>query len=120
MIKTLKFLNILLALLIFPISSLIVKDYLVYKYSSHEKTEAKSFAPLYTPIQKNLQSYAPIVESSIFPASHNRLTPIDFSKDVSAEAININPPLLDNLLLRGTITGIRLYSLAVQGKYHLI
>jgi len=111
MIKVFKFLNILLMLLIFPVSSLIVRNYLIYKYSPQEKEMIKSSATVYKPPQNNIQNYAPIIENAVFPTSHSRLTPIDFSKDVLAEAIDINPTLLDNLHLRGTIIGQKNYAI---------
>lgn len=111
MIKALKFLNILLMLLIFPVSSLIVRNYLIYKYNPQEKEVIKSSVAVYKPVKNDIQSYAPIIENAAFPTSHSKLTPIDFSKDVSAEAIDINPTLSDNLYLRGTIIGQKNYAI---------
>src|SRR3989338_7743809 len=61
MIKGLKFLNIFLMLLIFPISSLIIRGYLIYKYNPQEKEVIKSSTAVYKPVQNNIQSYASII-----------------------------------------------------------
>src|SRR3990167_780237 len=62
MIKGLKFLNIFLMLLIFPISSLIIRGYLIYKYNPQEKEVIKSSTAVYKPVQNNIQSYASIID----------------------------------------------------------
>ena len=82
MIKALKFLNIFLILLVFPISSLIVRNYFIYKYSHQEKEVIKSSPAVYKPVQNNIQSYAPIIENALFPTSHSRLAPIDINSDI--------------------------------------
>ncbi|MBI3584174.1 MAG: PDZ domain-containing protein [Nitrospinae bacterium] len=115
MIKALKFLNILLMLLIFPVSSLIVRNYLIYKYNPQEKEVIKSSVAVYKPVQNDIQRYAPIIENAVFPTSHSRLTPIDLNKDISGEAVDngkdVNLPISDNLYLRGTIIGQKNYAI---------
>src|SRR3972149_6819003 len=94
MIKGLKFLNIFLMLLIFPISSLIIRGYLIYKYNPQEKEVIKSSTAVYKPVQNNIQSYASIIENEIFPSSQSRLTLIDLNKDISGEKVDKDKALL--------------------------
>lgn len=115
MIKALKFLNILLMLLIFPVSSLIVRNYLIYKYSPQEKEVMKSSTAVYKPVQNDIQRYAPIIENALFPTSHSRLAPIDINSDISGEGVDngkdVNLSVSDNLHLRGTIIGQKNYAI---------
>src|SRR3989304_425363 len=115
MIKALKFLNIFLILLVFPISSLIVRNYFIYKYSHQEKEVIKSSTTVYKPVQNNIQSYAPIIENALFPTSHTRLAPIDINSDISGEGVDngkdVNLSVSDYLHLRGTIIGQKNYAI---------
>jgi len=112
MIKGLKFLNIFLMLLIFPISSLIIRGYLIYKYNPQEKEVIKNSTAVYKPIQNNIQSYASIIENEIFPSSQSRLTLIDLNKDISGEGVDNGKDVNHgNLYLRGTIIGQKGYAI---------
>jgi general secretion pathway protein C len=112
MIKALKLLNILLILLIFPISSLIVRNYLIYKYSLQEKEAIKSLSAVYKPVQNDIQSYASIIENAVFPTSQSRLTHIDLNKDISVERVDNGKDVSnDNLYLRGTIIWKKNYAI---------
>src|SRR3989338_837151 len=102
MIKGLKFLNIFLMLLIFPISSLIIRGYLIYKYNPQEKEVIKNSTAVYKPIQNNIQSYASIIENEIFPSSQSRLTLIDLNKDISGEGVDNGKDVILNRLVNSS------------------
>lgn len=111
----LKFLNIFLVFLIFPASSLLLKDYLVYKSAPQERTAVKNLNKEHGLLYKSLNDYAFIIEGSIFPSSVNRLTeidiveqpPVDMVKDKKDDA---GDSILKELSLRGTIQGLKGYA----------
>lgn len=111
----LKFLNIFLIILIFPVASFLLKDYLVYKSIPHS-FQLSAFSSRHTPHppSPSLMSYSGIAESSVFSPSINKFIPIDMDETASLPASASKneevPSDLNNLYLRGTVLGIKGYA----------
>lgn len=99
--ERLKYLNLALALLIFPLLGLLAKDALVLKYRPPLKaveTGPAAAAPVETPFE----GYSPILEKSAFPSATRELTRIEILDEGSSSASH---PILAELKLLGTWAG---------------
>ncbi len=67
--------NIFLLLVIFSLSSLLVRDYILYRFTPVESVLAPLPAPRPEP-GHDIMYYSPIVESSVFPTTSSRLVPL--------------------------------------------
>jgi general secretion pathway protein C len=114
MIKGLKLLNIFLVLAGFPVASILFKDYLVYKSISEKGTVQKVSRPIPQPASHSLMSYAPVMESAVFPSSSDRLTQIEVDEEAAKTADTAKKadtaPVTKDLSLHGTITGTKGYA----------
>ena len=100
----LKFLNILLAVAVFPVLGLLARDYLVLMYPPETKPKA---APEQTlgPNEPAFEEYSAIVEKGVFPGTAKKLTKIDLLEASVASAQG-----LSDLKLLGTYSGRRSFA----------
>ncbi len=73
-IRNLNIINVVLILLIFPVTAFLVKDYVVYRRVKSEVRPVKVIVP--PPVQRGaIQGYAPIVEDPVFPTPSRTFSP---------------------------------------------
>jgi len=99
--EKLKYLNLALALLAFPLLGLLAKDLLVLKY----RPPVKAPLPAVTaqaPLEAPFESYSPILEKGAFPSRARQLTKIDI---IAEGAEGATHPVLAELRLLGTYAG---------------
>ncbi len=112
--RWLKLLNIFLIILIFPVSSFLLKDYLVYKTIPHEEITTKGAPDISHTLSNSLISYAPVAESRVFSPSNDKFIPIDMDETASLlPSVSKNEEVssgLNNLYLRGTVLGSKGYA----------
>lgn len=103
MAKNLNLINILLFITIFPVSSFIIKDYLVYRYSHQNVTIGRINAP--PPAAKpDINDFASIIENPVFPSSQRKLIALAAPEDDSAKSVDA-ASILNGLKLLGTFVG---------------
>lgn len=98
--ERLKFLNLALALLAFPLLGLLAKDVLVLKY----RPPLKAATPGQTasaPAEVPLEGYSAILEKGAFPSASRELTRIEILDETAAAS----HPILAELRLLGTYAG---------------
>lgn len=99
--ERLKYLNIGLALLAFPLLGLLAKDILVLKFRPALKAVDTGTA-VQAPADAPFESYSPILEKGAFPSASRQLTKIDIIDEGAAAASH---PVLTELRLLGTYSG---------------
>lgn len=99
--ERLKYLNLALALLAFPLLGLLAKDLLVLKYRPAVKAGAPG-AAVQAPAEAPFESYSAILEKGAFPSASRQLTKIDIIAEGAASASH---PVLTELRLLGTYSG---------------
>ncbi|HHL40967.1 MAG TPA: PDZ domain-containing protein [Deltaproteobacteria bacterium] len=113
MTRQLRIVNILLLLSLFPLSSVLVRDYVVYRYSAPPAPVRESGVTP-APAMPAFDDYRPVVESGVFPSKTRRLTAIDMAAASAAEergaGAKAGPAVNENLVLLGVVTGPRLYA----------
>ncbi len=112
MVKGLKLLNILLALVAITSLSLMVKDYLIYKYNPRPPSPVNNAGIYRRPAVPNLLAYRSILQSTVFPSAVKDLTPLDFSGIDGKKATGLTVP--KDLLLIGTVVGLGGYAIFVK------
>lgn len=99
--ERLKYLNVGLALLAFPLLGLLAKDLLVLKYRPALKA-ATTGPAIQVPADAPFESYSAILEKGAFPSASRQLTKIDILEEGTASASH---PVLTELRLLGTYSG---------------
>ncbi|MBI2399776.1 MAG: PDZ domain-containing protein [Deltaproteobacteria bacterium] len=99
--ERLKYLNVGLALLAFPLLGLLAKDILVLKFRPALKA-AETGPAIQAPADAPFESYAPILEKGAFPSASRQLVKIDILDEGAAAASH---PVLTELRLLGTYSG---------------
>lgn len=99
--ERLKYLNVGLALLAFPLLGLLAKDILVLKYRPALKAVDTGTA-VQAPADAPFESYSPILEKGAFPSASRQLAKIDIIDEGAGAASH---PILSELRLLGTYSG---------------
>ncbi len=103
MLKDFNLINILLFIVIFPVLALLIGDYLAYTYASGKslpRTGLSAPAPYAAP---PIGSYAPVVETPLFPAVSRKFQPVQISDDMLSDA-DVSGAL-HSMTLIGTFVG---------------
>lgn len=107
MARNLRLATIVLLILIFPLSALLAKDYLVYRYTPERILTPAASAPSMTQAA-SIEEYAPIIEKKLFPTSLASISPIETAAAGEAPG---GSSVLSELKLIGTFVGPRSFAI---------
>lgn len=121
--RTLNLINIILVLFIFPVSALLVKDLIAYRFASRG-VEVQKPVVRAPERSRGIMDYAPVTESPVFPSPAEKLVPMSGADTIAAPVRAAGrSEVLSGLKLIGTYVGPRSYAIfiktegAVQGTF---
>ncbi|MFQ5586847.1 MAG: hypothetical protein ACE5GF_08515 [Thermodesulfobacteriota bacterium] len=109
MAQRIRYLNLSLLLLLFPLSALLIKSYIVYRHTPHGRTQVR-FDRRPPSAEHHLDRYAPIIENTLFPSSSKRLIPIDTGERGGERRKVYGNQGTNSLILLGVVVGLDGYA----------
>lgn len=101
--SSLNIISIFLVVALFPLATLLVKDYLIYRYSRKPVNPERSVASPSAPAT-DIRAFAPIIETGVFPSATRTFTPLAAAQASGVQAVD-SPAALKGLKLIGTYVG---------------